>query len=253
MLVRTVVLVCGAGASAKGGTEMANVSGFPQRLTLGDGWFVPRSRGAVSGVLLVLLGIWGGLVPFWGPQFGYGYSPGMPWTFTWARLFLAIAPAVAVIVGGLGLLSASHRAAGLLAGWLAALGGAWFVVGPILSVLFGSSPGAPLSLSMLGSSVTQIGLFYGLGIVVVFLAALAIGRFSVLPTGQAGAGGTTERRAGRVGEGPSERRAERWPGEGSTERRAERPGEGPSERRAERWPGEGSTERRAEPPEEGSV
>ena len=28
---------------------------------------VPRSRGALSGVLLVLLGLWGGLIAFVGP------------------------------------------------------------------------------------------------------------------------------------------------------------------------------------------
>jgi hypothetical protein len=174
---------------------MADIGGFPQRHAVADVWSVPRSRGAFSGVLLVVLGIWGGLVPFWGPQFGYGYAPGMPWTFTWARFFLAILPAAAVILGGLGLLSASHRVTGHAAGWLAAAGGAWFVVGPTLSVLYGSPPGVPIALSMLGSSVTEIGLFYGLGVVVVFLAAFALGRFSVFPTEQSPPGGAAERRA----------------------------------------------------------
>src|SRR5260370_1022494 len=37
-----------------------------------------RSRGAASGVLLMLLGAWGALVPFIGPYFGYAYTPAMP-------------------------------------------------------------------------------------------------------------------------------------------------------------------------------
>jgi hypothetical protein len=177
---------------------MASVSGHAWQHPLGQEWRVPRSRGALSGLLLVVLGIWGGLVPFLGPQFGYGYTPGVPWAFTMTRFFLAILPAAAVILGGLGLMSASHRLGGLLAGALAALGGAWFVVGPRLSVLFGSPPGVPLAHGVLGMSMTEIGLFSGLGVVVLFLAALGIGRFSVTPTGRhstAGAAPTTRHEA----------------------------------------------------------
>ena len=36
---------------------------------------VRRSRGALSGLLLVLLGIWGALIPFVGPYFHYAYTP----------------------------------------------------------------------------------------------------------------------------------------------------------------------------------
>jgi len=35
---------------------------------------IPRSRGALSGVLLVLLGTWGGLIAFVGPYFHYAYT-----------------------------------------------------------------------------------------------------------------------------------------------------------------------------------
>jgi hypothetical protein len=39
---------------------------------------IPRSRGALSGVLLILLGAWGGLIPFIGPYFHYAYTPPAP-------------------------------------------------------------------------------------------------------------------------------------------------------------------------------
>jgi hypothetical protein len=39
---------------------------------------VPRSRGALSGVVLVLLGAWGALIPFIGPYFQFAYTPGTP-------------------------------------------------------------------------------------------------------------------------------------------------------------------------------
>ncbi|MGO8979125.1 MAG: hypothetical protein ACLP70_13885 [Streptosporangiaceae bacterium] len=49
---------------------------------------VPRSRGALSGVLLILLGLWGGLVPFVGPYFHYAYTPDRAWDFTAGRVWL---------------------------------------------------------------------------------------------------------------------------------------------------------------------
>lgn len=163
---------------------MATVGGpVPRRNTLSGLWRVPRSRGAVSGILLVLLGAWGGLVPFWGPQFGYAYTPATTWTFTYGRLWLEILPAVAVIVGGLGLLASANRATGLAAGWLSAVAGAWFVVGPSLSLIWAGTAGAvgsPAATSTIGRSVTEIGFFYGLGAAVVLLSATAIGRYSVI-------------------------------------------------------------------------
>jgi len=97
---------------------------------------IPRSRGAVSGVLLILLGAWGGLVPFVGPYFGYAYTPDKAWHFTLARLWLEIVPGAAAVLGGV-LVAVSARR--LLAGGgavLAALGGAWFVVGRAVSTLW---------------------------------------------------------------------------------------------------------------------
>lgn len=161
---------------------MASDSGLPRHQALHNTWHVPYRRGAISGVLLIILGIWGGLAPFWGPQFGYGYIPDTPWTFTWTRFVLQVLPAAATILGGLGLLSASNRLIGIAAGLLAAAGGAWFVVGPRLGVLFGSPPGTPITRTVLGVSAIEIGLFYGLGVAVLLLAAFGLGRFSVPPT-----------------------------------------------------------------------
>jgi hypothetical protein len=71
---------------------------------------------------------------------------------------------------------------GLASGWLAAAGGAWFIVGPTLSMLWSggtTQAGTPAAATTLGRAVQEIGFFYGLGAVILFLAALAIGRFSV--------------------------------------------------------------------------
>jgi hypothetical protein len=151
---------------------------------------IPRSRGGVTGVLLIILGAWGGLVPFVGPYFHYAYTPDKSWAYTSGRLYLSIVPGAAAVLGGLLALLATHRALGLLGGLLATLGGGWFILGaPIiaLAVKSGSiSPGTPLT-GVLGSlsSATRVfleslGFFTGTGALIVFLGALALGRFSVV-------------------------------------------------------------------------
>jgi len=142
---------------------------------------VPRSRGALSGVLLVLLGIWGGLIAFVGPYFHYAYTPDKAFTYTTGRLWLEILPAAGAVLGGLILGLTASRPAAIFGAWLAALSGAWFVLGASLSTLWhtGGSAGQPVG-DNLHRVVEQIGFFTGLGLVIVFLAAVALGRFTVI-------------------------------------------------------------------------
>jgi hypothetical protein len=141
---------------------------------------VPRTRGVLSGLLLVLLGAWGALIPFVGPYFHYAYTPDSAWTYNTDRLWLEILPGAAVFLGGLIVLCSANRAFASLGGWLAALGGAWFVVGLPLSALSGM-PHAGLPTGGNTRQVLEVlGFFYGLGVVVVFLSALALGRFAVV-------------------------------------------------------------------------
>ena len=144
---------------------------------------VARSRGVITGILLVLLGVWGGLIPFLGPVFGYAYTPDVAWHFTMGRLYLEILPAAATIVGGLLLLGTANRAVSQFGGWLAAVAGAWFAVGPTLSQLFHSgtpAAGGPASATSTQAALEELGFFVGLGVVVVFLAAIGLGRSSVV-------------------------------------------------------------------------
>ncbi|HEX9541113.1 MAG TPA: hypothetical protein VGA04_23350 [Streptosporangiaceae bacterium] len=151
---------------------------------------IPRSRGAFSGVMLILLGAWGGLIPFVGPYLHYAYTPpNTAWHFTLARLWLEILPGAAVVLGGvLVTLSASRLIAGGGA-ILAALGGGWFVVGREVNRLWPhlGVPGAPAGFSVTRRVVEELGFFTGLGVVIVFFAALALGRCSVAVSQDAGA------------------------------------------------------------------
>jgi hypothetical protein len=99
-----------------------------------------------------------------------------------------VIPGAAVLLGGLLAVLTRNRGFGVCAGMLAALGGAWFGLGqtfmhvvlkkavtvgkPILHA--GATPDG------LRANLETLALFSGLAIVVVFLGALAIGRFSLL-------------------------------------------------------------------------
>ncbi len=151
---------------------------------------IPRSRGSVAGVLLIILGAWGGLIPFVGPYFHYAYTPDTAWHYTSGRLYLSVVPGAAALIGGLLAVLASHRAVGVLGALLAALGGGWFILGsPIIALVVKSgsiSPGTPLAgpVGSLSSAtrvfLESLGFFTGTGVLIVFLAALALGRFSVV-------------------------------------------------------------------------
>jgi hypothetical protein len=142
---------------------------------------VPRSRGALSGLLLILLGAWGALIPFIGPYFHYAYTPDTAWTYNTGRLWLEILPGAGAFLGGFIVLTAGTRPAALFGGWLAAMSGAWFVVGKPLSALWtaGGTGGTPVGGSHM-QTFEQIGFFVGLGAAIVFFAALALGRFTVI-------------------------------------------------------------------------
>lgn len=163
---------------------MATVSGARVHGGRTMTWRVPRTRGVTSGFLVLVLGAWGGLVPFIGPHFGYAYTPDATWTMTAGRLWLEVVPGAVAVVGGLILMGSASRAVGLWAGWLTSLAGAWFAIGPIVSRLWTGNgqpqTGAPVSSTTLQQVVEQIGFFTGLGVVIVFLGATALGRFSVV-------------------------------------------------------------------------
>jgi MFS family permease len=143
---------------------------------------VPRSRGVLSGVLLILLGAWGALVPFVGPYFQYAYTPDHAWTYTTGRLWLSILPGAATVLGGLIVLISASRPLAHFGAWLAALSGAWFALGSVIGPTWigtQMATGTPVG----GSStraLEQIGFYTGLGIAIVLVAGMALGRFSVI-------------------------------------------------------------------------
>lgn len=140
-----------------------------------------RSRGATSGILLVLLGAWGAIAPFVGPYFNFTYTPDKTWHWTAARGWFQVLPGSVAFVAGLLLLVGRSRGLTLIGAWLGILAGAWFVIGPPLSSeLTLGSLGVPVGTSSGQRAGETLGLFTGLGAVIIFLAAAAFGRLSVV-------------------------------------------------------------------------
>src|SRR5258708_15819567 len=170
---------CGAGSGASAGSqplackEVIAMSGMLR---------IPRSRGALSGVLLVLLGAWGGLIAFVGPYFHDAYTPNGAWSYASGRLWLEILPGAGAVAGGVIALASASRPVAMFGAWLAAISGAWFALGTVIGHAWagsGLSAGTPVG-GTLTRAVEQIGFFTGLGVAIMFLAALALGRLSVV-------------------------------------------------------------------------
>ena len=143
---------------------------------------VPRTRGVLSGLLLVLLGAWGALVPFVGPYFHYAYTPDTAWFYTSGRFWLEILPGAGAMLGGLIVLASAYRPVAHFGAWLAAVSGAWFALGSILGPTWSGirmNPGTPVGGATM-RALEQIGFFTGLGVAIAVVAAMALGRFSVV-------------------------------------------------------------------------
>jgi hypothetical protein len=149
-------------------------SARPSRLVMA------RSRGAITGPLLMVLGVWGALIPFIGHSFGYGFTPDNTWHWTAARGWLEVLPGAVTFLGGALLTTSAHRMSAMFGGWLAAASGAWFVLGTVINPVWSAGNiGVPTG-NATHAMWERIGMFDGLGVLIVLFAAIALGRTSVV-------------------------------------------------------------------------
>jgi hypothetical protein len=150
---------------------------------------IRRSRGAVCGIVLILLGLWGGLAPFVGPYFHFGVTPDKAWDYTTGRLYLSAVPGGVALLCGVAIALTRSRYLAVPASVLAAIAGGWFVAGAgITQYLLKRttiSAGTPLQFSGSGPYTVRaylevLALFGGTGALIIFAAALACGRVSIL-------------------------------------------------------------------------
>lgn len=138
----------------------------------------PTSSSRVKGLaaILLLLGVWGALVPYAGPAFGYAMGDTPAWTWTESRATLHLVPGLAVIVGA-SLLISQQRGLQKLGASLAAVGGIWFVIAPSLHPLWAgqSMDGMSMGGSALSNALVSLGYHYGTGALIAVVAAYALG------------------------------------------------------------------------------
>jgi hypothetical protein len=134
---------------------------------------IRRTHGIFGGLLVALLGIWGGIIPFVGPYFNYAYTPDKAWTYTTGRLELEILPGAGALLGGLLIMAARSRQVALFGALLAIASGAWFALGNVFAPLWtvAGPAGGPASTGTVMRAVEQVGFFVGLGIAIVLIAA----------------------------------------------------------------------------------
>jgi hypothetical protein len=150
----------------------------------------------VCGLILLLLGAWGGLAPYVGPYLHFGYTPDTAWAATPGRLYLSAIPGAVVAVCGLVIIVTRSRGLGGTSALVAALGGGWFIAGGGVILLLpasigsgivagtplvgsGVTAGSVLATTVRGAELTYLAFFAGIGAVMVFFGALALGRFSI--------------------------------------------------------------------------
>jgi hypothetical protein len=171
---------------------------------------IPRTKGAISGLLIVLLGIWAGLVPFVGPYFHYAMHSNQHWHWFADRAWLEVLPAAVAVIGGLILMGGRTRASTMLGALVALAAGLWFVVGPNVSMLWNHGAitvGPPMGRHNITRMLEWIGYFYGVGGLITMFSSYAIGFMTALPivdervvgrTVAAGTGAAAGRAAGRA-------------------------------------------------------
>jgi hypothetical protein len=143
---------------------------------------IPRSRGAVSGLLLMILGAWGALVPFIGPYFDLVIGPDDTWNWSSDRFWLSVVPGIVAFVGGLILMQSAHRGGAGLGAWMGILAGAWFALGPLISRLWTSDGASALGQPAGGTNrqvLEMLVMYSGLGVLITAVAAFALGRLAV--------------------------------------------------------------------------
>jgi predicted DNA-binding protein with PD1-like motif len=192
--VRAQVVLGLADGSTRGGLLLAGTVGPSLDIAVRDMQPDPRrlaptlrSRrlAIVAGAVLILLGAWGALSAFVGPSFDFGFAPDQTWQWSSARGWLEVLPGGVAAVGGLVMIISPNRLIVALGGALAAIAGAWFVVGTSLAGLLQiGSIGSPLGQGPGIQSLEWLALFYGLGGVIVMLVAFVLGRLSVQSFGR---------------------------------------------------------------------
>ena len=142
-----------------------------------------RPLGAAGvGLLSALVGAWGAICVFVGPYFGYRPTSATTWQWTTNNWLLHLLPGAVALAAGLMMMMTLRpvrrgegvRAAVGLDALLLAAAGAWFVIGPALWPTFQSTSAFATGTSAWTSFWNQLGANLGPGLLLAFLAGMAL-------------------------------------------------------------------------------
>ena len=148
---------------------------------------VPRLWAARSSLFLVglvalVISAWGGIIPYFGPTFGYSADGSGSWHWNLAHTVLAFSPAIVGIFAGVlilarapGTVQRSSRFGLGLAGLLALAAGGWFVVGPWAWQLTLGSSSYLVHATSLRTLANLLGYSFGPGLILAASGAFALG------------------------------------------------------------------------------
>jgi hypothetical protein len=135
-----------------------------------------------AGVMILLLGAWTGLIGYVAPAFSFSADGAGSWTWNLAHTYLLLVPGAAAVLAGTiimvkGLSRGRGRRALLgFAGLLAAVCGAWLVVGPFAWQVLEGTPFFVAGASALRDLTYFICYSFGPGGLLLALGAFVLGR-----------------------------------------------------------------------------
>jgi hypothetical protein len=134
------------------------------------------------GILTVLISAWGGIIPYVGPAFGYSADGSGSWQWNLTHTVLALVPGAVGCLIGLSFLAripdgriARRRTSLSMAGFLAVLCGAWFVIGPLAWSVIDNTHAYFVAASPLRMLANEAGYSLGTGLILAMCGAFAIG------------------------------------------------------------------------------
>lgn len=143
---------------------------------------VPPAGLGLTGLVILLIGAWAGIVPFVGPSFGFSADGSSSWFWNLPHALLWLAPGAVAVWCGLMMLGMVPRAiAGFARLGSAALGtisaacGAWLIIGPLAWPVLEHSAGVFVPASPIKELAYQVGYSLGPGVLLVLFGAFAMG------------------------------------------------------------------------------
>jgi hypothetical protein len=145
---------------------------------------IPRSKGAISGLIVIALGLWGALVPFAGPYFNFAMHSDQTWQWFTDRGWLEVLPGAVAVLGGVMMVRGGTRSSISLGAMLGLAAGFWFVAGPMVGTIWNDGAvtvGPALGAHQLTRALEWIAFFYGVGALLILFSSYALGFIAALP------------------------------------------------------------------------